>query len=168
MWRKIIAIDPSGSGEGLGDDCGIITVGITGDDEPHLYVLSDDTHGGLPRDWMRAGMDRYRELGCTLMVGEANYGGKMISDLLALLGGDDVEYRDVWARKSKYERAVPVASMYQQGRIHHCGHFPELEKELTTWRPGQKSPNRMDALVHACTELLWPDGDGERQDIFFM
>lgn len=168
LWRTVIALDPSGSDLGIGDECGIVTVGITGGDEPHLYVISDDTHGGLPREWMSVGIERYRKLGCSLMVGEANYGGKMISDLLALLGGGDVEYRDVWARKSKYERAVPVAAMYTQGRVHHVGEFPALERELTTWRPGRPSPNRMDALVHACTELLWPDGDDDRRSIFFM
>jgi phage terminase large subunit-like protein len=46
------------------------------------------------------------------------------------------------------------SALYEQGKIHHVGGFPELEDQLCTWEKGTSdSPDRLDALVHALTEL---------------
>ncbi len=67
----------------------------------------------------------------------------------------DVSYKDVTASRGKAIRAEPVVALYEQGRIHHVGMFGALEGELCTWIPGEgKSPNRLDALVWAVTELM--------------
>jgi hypothetical protein len=66
----------------------------------------------------------------------------------------NVPVKIVHASRGKYTRAEPISTMDEQGRLHLVGHFKELEDELTTWVPGQKSPNRLDAYVWAFTELM--------------
>jgi len=166
--RSVVSVDPSGEDEGTGDDCGIICAGITGDD--HIYVWRDETTAVGPRLWAQSAVDICLEEGCDAIVAEKNYGGKMVRDLVALSkGGSRCEYMDVVSKSSKYHRAKPIAEMHRKGQIHLMGYFPELETELTTWREGLPSPNRMDAFVQACTELFWPgDGGSKRDGIFYM
>jgi phage terminase large subunit-like protein len=54
-------------------------------------------------------------------------------------------------------RAQPVASLYEMGRVHHVGQYPELEAEMTTYTgdDGQASPNRLDAAVYAVAALAF-------------
>ena len=67
---------------------------------------------------------------------------------------ENVSYKSVRATKGKYIRAEPVSALYEQGKIHHVGHFSDLEDQLCEWEPGEKSPDRMDAEVWAITELI--------------
>ena len=64
----------------------------------------------------------------------------------------------VTASRGKVIRAEPIAALYEQGRVHHVGAFPELEEQMTmtttTGYQGSGSPDRMDALVWALTELM--------------
>jgi len=64
-----------------------------------------------------------------------------------------VSYKAVHASWNKQTRAEPIAALYEQGKVHHVGMFPELEDQMCSWVPGEKSPDRMDALVWAATEL---------------
>jgi phage terminase large subunit-like protein len=68
----------------------------------------------------------------------------------------------VWATRGKEIRAEPIAALYEQQRVHHVGVFSKLEDELTDWDPKAKmpSPNRLDALVWALTELSTESGGG--------
>jgi phage terminase large subunit-like protein len=61
----------------------------------------------------------------------------------------EVAFRAVRAARGKAVRAEPVAALYEQGRVHHVGRLPELEQQMCEWAPdlGQRSPDRMDALV---------------------
>ena len=171
LYRRIVSVDPSGSDEGTGDDCGIMAMGISGDG--HIYVTHDETTSAGPAIWALDSVNLAIEPGAAI-VAEKNYGAKMVRDLIALTpGGDGIEYSDVVSKTSKYKRAVPVAAMHKgskikPGIIHLCGHFPELELELTTWREGMPSPNRLDAFVQGCAQLLWPEDDTAGRDIFFM
>ncbi len=74
-----------------------------------------------------------------------------------------VAFSKVHASRGKYTRVEPVSALYEQGRIHHVGFFPELEDQLCEWVPGDKSPDRLDALVWAITELML--GQEEREVI---
>jgi phage terminase large subunit-like protein len=53
-----------------------------------------------------------------------------------------------------------VAALYQQGRVHHIGTFPQLEDQMTNFTSdidraaAGYSPDRVDALVWAFSELL--------------
>lgn len=166
--RVIVSVDPSGEDEGTGDDAGIIGMGITVDD--HIYITHDRTTEQGPAIWAKDSVDLYVETESELIVAEKNYGGKMVRDMISLVeGGSVCEYKDVVSKASKYNRARPIAEYAKRGKIHMCGHFPELETELTTWRPGAPSPNRLDAFVQGCTELLLSDDDvAGRDEIFFM
>jgi phage terminase large subunit-like protein len=75
----------------------------------------------------------------------------------------DVPVTLVTATRDKHTRAEPVAAQYEQGRIHHVNSFSALEDEMCLWLPGDPSPNRMDALVWALTDLmLEPSFDWEK------
>ena len=63
---------------------------------------------------------------------------------------------EVHAKQGKRLRAEPIAQLYAQGLVHHVGEHPRLEGQLVTWIPGMDSPDRMDARVHALTELADP------------
>ncbi|KPC94316.1 hypothetical protein ADL27_15120 [Streptomyces sp. NRRL F-6602] len=67
---------------------------------------------------------------------------------------------DVTAKKGKRLRAEPIAQLYETGLVHHCAEFPDLERQMVTWLPGMDSPDRMDAAVHALTELADPSQSG--------
>lgn len=60
------------------------------------------------------------------------------------------------ATRGKYTRAEPIAALYEQNRIFHAHPFDLLETQLCTYVPGisAKSPDRLDALVWALTDLL--------------
>jgi phage terminase large subunit-like protein len=70
----------------------------------------------------------------------------------------------VRASRGKRLRAEPVAALYEQGRVRHVGCFPELENQMCQFvvanRSGIKSPDRLDALVWALTDLVL-DGAGQ-------
>jgi hypothetical protein len=66
----------------------------------------------------------------------------------------DVSFKAVAASRGKLIRAEPVCALYEKGLVHHVGTFPELESELCTYVPGNRSPNRLDALVWALSDLL--------------
>jgi phage terminase large subunit-like protein len=70
-----------------------------------------------------------------------------------------IPYKAVRATRGKYLRAEPVAALYEQERVHHVGMFALLEDQQCEWQPGQKSPDRLDALVWSLTELLLPDDE---------
>jgi len=65
----------------------------------------------------------------------------------------DIPVKLVFASRGKATRAEPISALYERGVVHHAGHFYALEDEMCMWMPGDKSPNRMDALVWALTEL---------------
>ena len=148
LARIVIGVDPSGS---IGTEAGIVTVGKTSDG--HAYVLADDSMAGTTNQWVRAAIARYRALQADTFAVEKNYGGDMaeaaIRNLDSIAGIVMVQ-----ATRGKLVRAEPVQQLYEKGMVHHVGHFPDMEAEMCTYQPGQDSPNRMDALVWACIELL--------------
>jgi hypothetical protein len=93
------------------------------------------------------------------IIGETNNGGEMV-ELTVRTVDENVSYKSVTASRGKLTRAEPIAALYEQGRIHHAGVFGELEEEMCAWTPGEASPNRMDALVWALTELMLGSGLG--------
>jgi hypothetical protein len=145
--RIVIGIDPPGGAT----EAGIVAVGKTHDG--HFYVLKDDSGLGTPAEWMRRAVERYWELNADTLVVETNFGGDMVKAGIRSLD-PRVGVKEVRASRGKLIRAEPVHQLYQEGRVHHCGVFPDLERELCTWQVGQSSPNRLDALVWGITELM--------------
>jgi predicted phage terminase large subunit-like protein len=119
----------------------------------HVYVIEDASRHGSPAQWGRAVVTTYRKHQADRVVAEKNYGGDMVESVIRTVDST-VSYEGVNATRGKELRAEPVAALYEQGLVHHVGEFEQLEDEMTTWKPGKKSPNRMDALVWLITALV--------------
>jgi phage terminase large subunit-like protein len=155
MSRIVVAIDPAGSAEG--DETGIIAAGV--DEAGRGWLLADESGQYQPTDWARRAVALYHHLHADRVVAETNFGGGMVEATIRAVD-PNVSYRAVTASRGKVARAEPVSALYEQGRVHHLGVYPELEDQLCGFtshfdrtRAGF-SPGRLDALVWALTELL--------------
>ncbi len=157
--RVVVAVDPPASAGG--DACGIVAVGRAAG---VAHVLADRSERGLsPQTWAERVRRLAAEVGANRIVAEANQGGDMVRAVLTG-AGVTLPIRLVHARYGKRARAEPVAALYEQGRVIHCGAFAALEEELMAMgladERGVGSLDRADALVWAVTDLLI-DGGGE-------
>ena len=151
LVRVVVAIDPAVTSKRGSDETGIIVAGDGGDG--HGYVLADYSMRGTPDACMKKAVWAYKEHRADRIIGEANNGGDYLGALLRTVD-QDIPYRKVTASRGKAVRAEPVSALYEQGRVHHVGVFPDLEDQMCTWLPtDDESPDRMDALVWAFTEL---------------
>lgn len=155
LRRVVIGVDPSGS-DGTGGDCqGIVAVGLG--EDGHGYVLADKSCRLSPEGWARVVAELARKVGADRIVAEKNFGGAMVE---AILRSADTRLpiRMVTASRGKVARAEPVAALYERGHVHHVGQFPELEEQLTMTTTsgfqGGGSPDRLDALVWALSDLM--------------
>lgn len=166
LRRVVVAVDPSGTkGDGGGDDIGIVVAGLGLDG--HGYILEDATCQLSPEGWGRRAVDKFHQWEADRIVGEANYGGDMVRFTVST-ANKSVPYRDVKATRGKVVRAEPVSALYEQGKVHHLGDFPDLEDQLCNFTAsgyvGEGSPDRADALVWALTELML-DGKTSSLDV---
>jgi phage terminase large subunit-like protein len=147
----VVSIDPAVTSGEDSDETGII-VAAEGSDG-HGYVLEDLTLRGSPDACMRKAVNAYYRHQADCIVAEVNNGGDFIRDLLRTVD-PMVPYRDVRASRGKRVRAEPISALYEQHRVHHVGAFPDLEDQMCSWVPDSlESPDRMDALVWAFSEL---------------
>jgi predicted phage terminase large subunit-like protein len=153
LHRIIIAIDPAVTASEQSDETGIVAVGLGEDD--NIYILDDVSGRYSPDGWARAAIKLYSKLEADLIVGEVNNGGDMVEYTLRTIE-PSIPYKAVHASRGKRARAEPIAALYEQGKGHHVGTFPDLEDQLCTWEPlsNDASPDRMDALVWAASELV--------------
>lgn len=151
LKRIVVTLDPSATGGDEADEAGVIVAGRGMDD--HMYVLEDLSLRASPLGWGRAAATAYHKHKADRLVAEVNNGGEMVELTIRTIDAS-VAYRSVHASRGKQTRAEPIAALYEQGRCHHVGMFAELEDEMCQWVPGEDSPNRMDALVWAGTELM--------------
>ena len=147
MERIVVGVDPSTTTSG--DEAGIVVAGQQGD---HFYILADNSIQGSPVTWAKQAVTSYNQHRADRLIAEKNNGGEMVSLTIATVD-DTIPVKLVHASRGKQTRAEPISAIYEQGRCHHVGEFPFLEDELCMWIPGDKSPNRLDALVWAMTEL---------------
>lgn len=147
--RIVIGVDPSGGVAETG-----IIVGGLGVDR-HGYILDDCTVGGSPNAWGAAVIDALDKYQGDRIVAEVNQGGAMVSSTIRTVR-ENAPIRTVRAARAKQARAEPVAALYEQGRVHHVGAFPLLEDQMCGWEPNSNapSPDRLDALVWALTDLM--------------
>ena len=156
LTRIVVGVDPSGSADG--NACGLIAAGkgpcwCKGHVETHAFVLEDGTIQASPGVWADRAVSLYQRRKADALVAESNFGGEMVEVTIATVRGAP-SVKLVSASRGKAQRAEPIAAHYEKGRVHHAGNFPELEDEMCNWIPGNAySPNRMDALVWALTEL---------------
>lgn len=165
MDRIVIAIDPAVSSQIGSDETGIIAAGIKG---PHGarrgYVLEDASGKFRPEEWARVALAMYHEMQADCIVAEVNQGGEMVESVIRAIEAQTkrppARIKTVVATKGKAVRAEPIAALYERKLVEHVGDFPALEDQMTAFtvdfdrRSQGYSPDRLDALVWALTELF--------------
>lgn len=151
LKRIVVAIDPSTTNNANSDETGIIVAGI--DENDHAYILEDLSLKTSPQQWAKVAVSAYHKYKADKIIAEANQGGDMIEQVLKTVD-ENIPFKKVHASRGKITRAEPIASKYEQGKVHHVGFFAELEDQLCEWEQGMKSPDRLDALVWSLTELM--------------
>lgn len=156
--RIVVGVDPSGGAGNNSDYTGIVAVGLGIDGI--AYVLEDDSVQGISSEkWAQRVVAVYDKWKADLVVAERNYGGDMVATTIKS-ARRNIEPKLVTASRGKIIRAEPVQQQYIKGKVIHMGDFKELEAQMCDYKPGtKKSPDRMDALVWALTELLNLNGD---------
>ena len=155
LVRVVVGVDPAVTATEEADETGIVVVGLGADG--HGYVLDDRSMRGSPDAWGREAVAAYHRHRGNGIVVEVNQGGDLVRHLLTTLDRR-VPLREVRASRGKVARAEPVAALYEQGKVHHVGTFATIEDQLCGWTPGHESPDRLDALVWAVTELMLERG----------
>jgi phage terminase large subunit-like protein len=175
-WRRrVIAVDPAISTRKGTDRTGIVSAGLGFDDQ--VYVTRDQSGKHKPEAWGRIVIDTYARDACDCIVVERNRGGDLVAANIRACARESrvevrmwedkanppahtpgvIHIREVHARRGKTNRAEPVATRYERGKVSHVigAQLVELEQTMTTWDPSTgDSPDALDALVHAVWELL--------------
>ena len=152
LRRIVVAIDPAVTAGEDSNETGIIVAGV--DSSGRGYVIDDRTIKASPAEWASAAVAAYHTHKADVIVAEANQGGDLVSTLIRTVD-DRVPIKMVRASRGKRTRAEPVAALYEQGKVHHVGFFIDLEDQMCSWVPDVgDSPDRLDALVWAFTELM--------------
>jgi phage terminase large subunit-like protein len=171
----VVAVDPAVTSREGSDDTGIVVAGKG--DNGHGYVLGDYTLHDTPKKWAEAAITAYHKHEANVIVGEVNNGRDLVEMNLKAVD-TSVPFKSIHTSRGKATRAEPISSLYEQGKVHHFGVFPDLEDQMTAWIPGaEKSPDRVDALVYALSMLnlnayggsdfAFPDSNNvEKYDIF--
>lgn len=153
LRRIVVAIDPAITANVSSDLTGITVSGLGVND--HGYVLEDVSGRYSPRQWAEVAVRAYDEWEADCIVAEGNQGGELVRHTISTVR-PNLPVRIVYASRGKQARAEPIASLYEQGRVHHVGAFPELEDQMSTWEPltGDGSPDRLDSVVWGLTDLF--------------
>ena len=163
LIRVAVGVDPPG---GAGE-CGIIVAGAgqcscKGTKERHAFVLDDRSLKAAPDKWAKEVVAAYKTFRADRVYAEKNFGGDMVENTIRTVDST-ISFKYVIASRGKAVRAEPISALYEQGKVHHTGHFDSLENEMVTWQPegSSWSPNRVDALVWVLTELMLGEGNVE-------
>ena len=152
LARVIVAVDPAVTSGAESDETGIVVVGIGADG--HGYVLADRSCRMSPDGWARRAAQAYHEYQADRLIVEDNQGGEMVAFLLGTVDAT-VPIKRIRASRGKRLRAEPVAALYEQGRVHHVGTYPDLEDQMASFTgDGGEHDDRVDAMVHALTEVM--------------
>lgn len=153
LERIVVALDPSGTSTDRSDACGIVVAGKYKDRD--LYVVLDDATAIMsPHSWGQAAVNLYNRYTADRIVAEQNFGGDMVQTIIRSIQ-PNVSYKKVHASRGKLLRAEPIVALYEAGKVQHFKHFVDLEFEMKSYTgaSNQRSPNRLDALVWALTDL---------------
>ena len=159
--RIVVAVDPPVTSHASSDDCGIIVAGVVTDGPPQdwqAYILEDASlSSASPAKWAERAVNIYRKWNADRLVAEVNQGGDLVETLVRQID-PLISYTAVRASRGKIARAEPVSALYEQGRVAHVGSFKKLEDEMCEITRGgylgSGSPDRVDALVWALTNLM--------------
>ncbi len=156
LSRIVVAVDPPVTATENADTCGIVVGGLGPDNR--AYVLADRSlQGRDPATWARAVIAAYRDFQADRIVAEANQGGDLVVNVIRSVD-PNAPVKKVHASRGKFARAEPIAALYAENRVVHVGEFPALENQMCDFGPEGlsegRSPDRVDALVWALTELM--------------
>jgi phage terminase large subunit-like protein len=163
--RIVVAVDPPVTGHAGSDDCGIVVVGAVTRgpvQDWRAYVLADaSVRAASPASWAKAAIRAMEQWGAERLVAEVNQGGDLVEQVIRQVD-PLVPFRSVHASRGKVARAEPVAALYEQGRVHHLRGLSALEDQMCAMTArgyeGKGSPDRVDALVWALTDLIVEPG----------
>ena len=152
LVRVVVGVDPAVTSGEDSDSTGIVVAGMSSDGQ--YYVLADDTIKASPQVWAEKAISSFEQHKADRIIAEVNNGGDLVVHLLQQVK-NTIPVKKVTASRGKAVRAEPIAALFEQGRAHLVGYYPELEDQLCEWEPGtnMSSPDRMDAMVWALTEL---------------
>jgi phage terminase large subunit-like protein len=152
LERIIVAIDPAVTNKKKSDETGIIVAGVDKDNK--YYVLEDKSGRYSPSEWANVAIALYDKYTADKIVAETNNGGQLVEHTLRTQT-EDIPYKSVHASRGKRVRAEPIAALYEQKKVFHVGMLTTLEDQLCNWESlsGDPSPDRLDAMVWALTEL---------------
>ena len=161
LSRIVVAVDPPAGAGKTSDACGIVVAGVVASGEARdwqAFVLEDaSVQGASPLGWATAAVEAARRWGADRVVAEVNQGGAMVEQMLRQVD-PMIAVRSVHATRGKVARAEPVAALYEQGRVRHAAGLRDLEAQMCLMTAGgfagSGSPDRVDALVWALTELM--------------
>jgi len=157
MQRIIVAIDPAASTTPGADETGIVAMGLGTDRRG--YVLADESGKMKPEEWSKTAIALYRSLNADKIVAEVNNGGDMVESVIRA-HDQTISYKKIHASRGKVTRAEPVSALYELGKIDHAEEFSDLEDQMCAFKIDFDrdaegwSPDRVDALVWAATELF--------------
>jgi len=160
--RVVVGVDPATKADPKKDEpgeTGIVVCGLAADGL--AYVLEDGSGVYKPKEWADKTAELFERYSADRVIAEDNQGGDLVESNLRA-SKVSLPLKRVHASVGKKVRAEPVSAFYETqlgyplGRVRHLGHHAELETQMTTWVPtsGARSPDRLDALVWALTELL--------------
>jgi len=153
LERIVVAVDPAMTHGKKSDETGIVAAGLGSDGD--VYILEDWSCKASPEKWASRAVMLFDKWGADMIVGEVNAGGELVEKIIKQIS-PKILFKAVRAVKGKVARALPVAALYEQGKVHHVGSHTKLEDQMaqfSTDNPPQKSPDRVDAMVWAVTEL---------------
>lgn len=155
LRRIVVAVDPSWGTKG--DECGIVVCGLGWDNRG--YVLEDRSLRAAPAQWGEMVADAYRTWQADRILAETNFQAEQVR-LVMQTTDPTLTFKEMRASRGKQQRAEPIVSLFEQGKVSFVGRFPELEEQLLTWVPGESdiSPDRLDAMVWGLTELMLDPG----------
>lgn len=155
LRRIVVALDPAVTSGENSDETGVVVAGLGEDNQ--YYVLEDASLKSSPDGWARRAVELFHKYEADRIIAEVNNGGDLVERVLRTI--ERVPYSAVRASRGKLVRAEPIAALYEQGKVHHVGEFKELEDQMISYTPtSSKSPDRLDALVWAITELSQRSG----------
>lgn len=157
LERIVVGVDPAVTNAENSDYTGVVVAGkkLENDGNYHYYVLADRSLKASPNEWASVVAKTFHTFQADRIVAETNQGGDLVAGTLYTVD-PTLAVKTVHATRGKLVRAEPVAALYERGLVHHVGEFEELETELASYTgtDNEKSPDRMDALVWAITELM--------------
>ena len=154
MRRIVVAVDPTSSDTDRSDETGIVVAGLGEDGRG--YVLEDASIRCTPDRWARRAVEVYKRWGADTIVAETTMGGDLVPSMIKLVDSR-IPVKIKGGNRGKVSRAEPVAALYEQGKVSHVGGFDELENQMVNYVLGaRESPDRMDAMVYAISELMLP------------